>query len=124
MLRHGGNVSPRSPSAEVTACLRRLSDGDESDVEELFDLVYADLRNMASCLFKHRTPNTLQPTELVHDAYLRLVRKDTMNFESRKHFFDVAGMAMRQLLTDHVRARLADKRGGGKGRRSREAPAH
>lgn len=97
---------------QVTQILGDLSGGERSAVERLLPFVYKELRSLAgSYLQNARANHTLQPTALVHEAYLRLVRSDA-SWSSRKHFFDVAAMAMRQLLTDHARSKATEKRGG------------
>ncbi len=116
-------MSEPPPQENVTRVLQRIKEGDQAGVNELFDLVYGDLRRFAAYLFESRNSNTLQPTALVNEAYVRLVKNDSMNFENRRHFFDVASMAMRQLLTDHIRKRDAVKRGGGQDRVALEAVA-
>ncbi|MEO0632478.1 MAG: ECF-type sigma factor [Planctomycetota bacterium] len=80
-----------------------------------FSAVYADLHRLAELAFlDQRANHTLQPTALVHEAYLRMSRQpDADTWESRRHFLNVASLAMRQLLADHARARATDKRGGG-----------
>ena len=100
-------------SSEVTLCLRQLRDGDDSAVDRLLPLVYAELRHLAGRAAGGRTPDrTLQPTALVHEAYLRLFKDDdAKSWKNRGHFFSVAAMAMRQLLADSARARSARKRG-------------
>ena len=100
----------------ITQILTELSEGDGSAAERLLPQVYEELRALAAAFFQRQPRNhTLQPTALVHEAFVRLVGSDA-DWNSRKHFFDVAAMAMRQLLTDHARRRAADKRGGGKQR--------
>lgn len=101
------------PQEDVTRHLRSLREGDASAEADLLPIVYDELRALAGRLFRdQREGHTLQPTALVHDAYLRLVGAGDEGFESRQHFFRVAAMAMRQLLVDHARARRAQKRGG------------
>ena len=76
-------------------------------------LVYRELRQLAaSCLRKERQGHTLQPTALVHEAYLRLVDQKNPNWQSRSHFFGVAARLMRQILVDHARKKHAGKRAG------------
>lgn len=76
--------------------------------------VYQELRQLASGYLKKEKPeHTLQPTALIHEAYLRLVDQNTPHLESRAHFFGVAARLMRQILVDHARTRIASKRGGG-----------
>jgi RNA polymerase sigma factor (TIGR02999 family) len=97
----------------VTGILEQLSAGDGTAVDRLLPHVYQELRALAGSFFRQQRANhTLQPTALVHEAYLRLVRADA-SWSSRKHFYDVAAMAMRQLLTDHARTKKSEKRGGG-----------
>lgn len=98
--------------ADVTFYLGELSGGDASAAQRLLPHVYAELRALAGSFFQQqRNDHTLQPTALVHEAYLRLVRADA-SWTSRKHFYDIAAMAMRQLLTDHARRKGSLKRGG------------
>ena len=98
---------------EVTRCLDRIRGGDTRAIERLIHYVYEDLRGVAGGLFKHQSSDhTLQPTVLVHDAFMRLVQPRDASWSDRKHFYRAAALAMRQLLTDHARARRADKRGG------------
>jgi RNA polymerase sigma factor (TIGR02999 family) len=101
----------------ATDTLIRATDGSKSDGELLFQLVYAELRRMAEReLRKERWNHSLQPTELVHEAYFRLVDSTRCRFEDRKHFLGLACRAMRQVLVDHARRRSRVKRGGGWGR--------
>lgn len=87
---------------------------DPESAAELFQAVYADLRRLAASQMKgERADHTLQSTALVSEAYLRLVGGAPIDFADRRHFFRVAAEAMRRVLIDHARARLADKRGGG-----------
>lgn len=77
-------------------------------------LVYQELRQLAGGYLKNERPDhTLQPTALIHEAYLRLVDQSASHFESRAHFFGVAARLMRQILVDHARTRIAAKRGAG-----------
>ncbi|MHC5109999.1 MAG: ECF-type sigma factor [Planctomycetota bacterium] len=97
-------------SNNLTELLHQLQDGDDSAMERLFPLVYDELKALAAYL--SRNPNhTLQPTALVHEAYVRLMKSDPA-WNDRTHFFNVAAMAMRQLLRDHARHHAARKRGG------------
>ncbi len=76
-------------------------------------LVYDELRKIARrCLVDQRNGHTLQPTALVHEAYLRLARRDSADWQDRTHFFAMAAQMMRQILVDHARRRAAAKRGG------------
>jgi RNA polymerase sigma factor (TIGR02999 family) len=99
----------------VTALLQRARSGDAAAEAELLPLVYADLRRAAEHLLRgERTGHTLQPTDLVHEGYLKLVGSDLADAQSRRHFVAIAARAMRQVLVDHARRRGADKRGAGR----------
>src|SRR5437867_10940090 len=81
--------------------------------EELAPLVYDELRRLAAAYMRRERPGqTLQPTALVHDAYLRLVRDSKLSWQNRAHFFGIAARSMRQILVERARARGAAKRGG------------
>jgi RNA polymerase sigma factor (TIGR02999 family) len=98
---------------EVTALLSRMSAGDEGAAALLMPAVYERLRALAISYFRNqRSGGTLQPTALVHEAFLRLVQKDAASFKDRAHFFAVAATAMKQILIDRSRRRKAAKRGG------------
>jgi RNA polymerase sigma-70 factor (ECF subfamily) len=99
---------------QVTRLLLDWSRGDKAALDELMPFVYQELRQLASGYLKKEKPeHTLQPTALIHEAYLRLVDQNTPQLESRAHFFGVAARLMRQILVDHARTRVASKRGGG-----------
>lgn len=101
-------------SRPITALLQEFAAGDKSALDRLMPLVYAELKKLASgYLRRDRTGHTLQPTALVHEAYARLVGQNQPDYASRGHFLGVAARIMRQILTDHARARLAGKRGSG-----------
>ena len=108
-------MSDPSPAAhEVTRLLHQISGGDASAVERLVPLIYAELRQIAERAMRHeRSDHTLQPTALVHEAFLRLVGKPDLSWESRAHFLNIAAQAMRRVLLMHARERRAGKRGGG-----------
>ena len=97
----------------VTALLLRWRDGDKTALDRLVPLVYAELRRVARARLKGERDHSLQPTALVHEAYLHLVDLDRMTIHSRAHFCALAARLMRQILVDHARRRRADKRGGG-----------
>lgn len=103
--------------SEVTRILLDLSAreaGDPAATERLFALVYDELRGLAANLMRReRSGHTLQPTALVHEAYLKLVDQTRIQWEDRAHFFGIAARAMRQILVDHSRRHRAEKRGGG-----------
>ena len=103
-----------TPQSEVDAILQRLAAGDHSVFERLMPLVYQDLHRMAMHFMQHERPDhTLQPTALVHEAYLRLAGHCQPNWSTRAHFLAMAARLMRRILIDHARARLSAKRGGG-----------
>ena len=98
---------------QVTRLLAAARGGERPALQELYALVYVELRGLAEArLRKERRGHTLQPTALVNEVYLRLdPGKDS--WENRRHFFGAASQAMRRILVDHARRRLADKRGAG-----------
>jgi RNA polymerase sigma factor (TIGR02999 family) len=104
-----------SVTHDVTRLLAEWARGDQQALDDLAPLVYRELRQLAaSCLRKERQGHTLQPTALVHEAYLRLVDQQNPNWQSRSHFFGVAARLMRQILVDQARKRRAGKRAGHK----------
>jgi RNA polymerase sigma factor (TIGR02999 family) len=103
----------------ITLILRDFAAGDKAALDRLMPLVYAELRRLAdSHLRRERPDHTLQPTALVHEAYIRLIGQDQPDYRSRAHFLGVAAHVMRQILVDHARSRAAGKRGGGQPPRS------
>ena len=103
---------------EATTPTATMEQADKHSAERLLPLVYGELRRLALRRLKREAPGqTLQPTALVHEAYLRLVGKDTgRRWQGRWHFFAAAAEAMRRILVDRARARRRLKRGGGLGR--------
>ncbi len=100
--------------SDVTQLLQAASAGDPKAAEELLPLVYQELRRLAAQKMAHEARgHTLQPTALVHEAWLRLAGDEAARFENRAHFFGAAAEAMRRILIDRARRRLAAKRGGG-----------
>jgi RNA polymerase sigma-70 factor, ECF subfamily len=98
---------------EVTRLLADWAKGNEQALDDLTPLVYQELRRLAaSYLRKERQGHTLQPTALVHEAYLRLVDQTNPSLQNRSHFYGVAARLMRQILVDHARRKLAGKRAG------------
>ncbi len=98
---------------DVTKILRDWSGGDAGAAERLFPLVYDELKKQARrYLSGERVEHTLQPTALVHEAYLKMVDQTVLSAENRAHFFAIASRVMRQILVDHARAHNAEKRGG------------
>jgi len=97
---------------EVTLLLKRLGSGDKSALHEIIPLVYQELRLIARGYLSRESPgHTLQPTALVHEAYLRMVRQSHPDYVGRAHFYGVSARIMRQILVDHARRRQAKKRG-------------
>ena len=102
--------------SDVTQILHKIESGDPSAEEDLLPLVYDELRKLAASRLADEKPGqTLQATALVHEAYLRLVDTEkAQRWNSRRHFFSAAAQAMRRILVDRARQRLALKRGGGR----------
>jgi RNA polymerase sigma factor (TIGR02999 family) len=101
----------KQPGQEVTALLREWAAGDRGALERLMPLVYEELRRLAASQLKaERRDHTLQPTALVHEAYLRLVGQQKISWVNRAHFYGIAGRVMRRVLIDHARKRRAAKR--------------
>jgi RNA polymerase sigma factor (TIGR02999 family) len=101
------------PREAVTGLLLKWRQGDKAAFDRLVPLVYEELRRVARAHLRGEHAHSLQTTALVHEAYLRLVDLDRMTIHDRTHFFAVSARLMRQILVDHARKRLADKRGGG-----------
>lgn len=102
-----------STPGDVTRLLQAWSQGDHKALEELIPLVYEELHRLAEQhLLRERAGHTLQPTDVVHEAYLRLLDQKRVAWKNRGHFFAVAAQAMRRLLVDYARARATEKRGG------------
>ena len=99
--------------SEVTHLLKRLSGGDKAALDEIIPLVYQELHRIAGAyLSREREGHTLQPTALIHEAYLRMVHQSQPEYANRAHFYGVSARIMRQILVDHARQRQAKKRGG------------
>ena len=102
-----------SENEPITSLLRDFAAGNKAALDHLMPLLYPELRRLArGYMRKERTANTLQPTALVHEAYVRLVKQNQPDYISRAHFMGVAAHIMRQILIDHARANNAEKRGG------------
>jgi len=107
-------VSEPAGPGEITQLLRRLGTGDEAAESRLASLVHVELRRMAArFLAGERAAKTLQPTALVHEAWMRIVPNASGELNGRGHFMAIAARAMRQILVEHARARDSRKRGGG-----------
>ena len=103
-----------TPQDEATRLLNRLQEGDESAAEPLMAILYDELRDLARAhMARERSDHTLEPTALVHEAWLRLARVEGNGWESRKQFLSLASKVMRALLVDHARRKKTEKRGGG-----------
>ncbi len=101
-------------SPDVTALLGDWSRGNRTALSQLLPLVYTELRRVAARQLRTERPDhTLQPTALVHEAYLRLVDQRQVDWRNRAHFFGVAAQVMRRILVDHARRHSANKRGQG-----------
>jgi RNA polymerase sigma factor (TIGR02999 family) len=107
-------VSESNPQGEVTRLLAAWSTGDQSALNEMMPLVYAELHRIARRAWSQQPHNyTLQPTALINEAYLKLANAENASFNDRCHFFAVACKAMRQILVNHAKSRLSEKRGRG-----------
>ena len=107
------DAEPAAGSEAITSLLARAQEGDRQATDELLPLVYEELRELADrFLSAEKRGATLQPTALVHEAYLRLVGSDRTGWENRAHFFGAAARAIRRILVDRARARAAVRRGG------------
>jgi len=96
---------------EITQCLKEVRSGAEKGRAKLLELVYREMHKMAAAhMRRERTGHTLQTTALVHEAYLKLMDRDDL--QNKGHFMAVASQAMRRILVDHARAKVAAKRGG------------
>ena len=102
-----------SSTEEILHLLRRVREGSREDWDRLFALVYDDLRKVAHLHLRGRRGGTLGTTAIVNEVYLRLAGRGAHPVADRIHFMAVASCAMRSVLVDHVRAKLAEKRGGG-----------
>jgi len=102
------------PSGNVTRLLGAWGCGDRQALNELMPLVYAELHRIARRAWSGQKGDILQPTVLIHEAYLKLIERETPAFQDRSHFFAVASIAMRHILVNHAKANLSAKRGGGR----------
>jgi len=102
-----------SAPRDITKMLAEWSNGHEDVLNRLVPLIYDELRRLAArSLRRHAPQHTLQPTALVHEAYLRMVARQDLHCKNRAHFLGLAARCMRDILIDHARRRGADKRGG------------
>ena len=101
------------PAEEVTALLQAWSGGDQAAFDKLAPVVYNELRRLARCyMARERRDHTLQPTALVHEAYMRLADFQRLHWKNRVHFFAISSQVMRRVLVDSARSRERHKRGG------------
>lgn len=100
--------------SDVTQLLLDWSNGEAAALEKLLPVVYDELRRLAACLLsRERSDHTLQPTALVHEAYLKLVDQQKVEWQNRAQFFGLSAKMMRNILVDYARKTAAEKRGGG-----------
>lgn len=100
--------------SQVTELLKQWTDGRRDALDQLIPRIYSELRKLASgYLRRERADHSLQPTALVHEAFLKLVDQRAVQWQNRAHFFGIAAQAMRRILVDHARAHAAEKRGSG-----------
>lgn len=104
-------MQPEMDAAAVTVLLRELQEGNSATADRLIPIVFRELRNLAELYIRREGPgHTLQPTALVHEAYLRLVGDQARDWQNRAEFIGVAASIMRRLLIDHARKKQAEKR--------------
>jgi RNA polymerase sigma factor (TIGR02999 family) len=107
-----------SGDSQVSVVLQAAQAGDRQAAADLLPLVYEELRKLAAHKLAHQTPGqTLQPTDLVHEAYARIADDSHVSWEGRQHFFFAAARAMRDILVEQARRKAGPKRGGGRRRR-------
>lgn len=105
-------MSERGPS-EITQMLIELTGGNKDVVNQILPHIYDELRRLAgNYLRRERSDHTLQPTALVHEAYMKLIDQKKVKWQNRAHFFGIAAQVMRRILMDHARKHSAEKRGG------------
>jgi RNA polymerase sigma factor (TIGR02999 family) len=104
----------RADATDILLAVQHADDSEHEAISRVFELVYGELRSIAGAMMqKERSTHTLRPTELVHEAYCRLVDQTRVNWQNRAHFFGIAARAMREVLVDYARRRSSAKRGGG-----------
>ena len=118
---------PSPGPGDITLLIARARSNDAQAAERLFEILYGELRALAgAAMQRDRAGHTLQPTALVHEAWIKLAAPEALAVNDREHFLALAARAMRQVLVDHARGKLRDKRGGGRDGvtlHSAEAPA-
>jgi RNA polymerase sigma factor (TIGR02999 family) len=109
-----GKVNGMPEAGEITMLLRDWKAGDAAAVDHLFELVYPQLRQIAGSLFRgERMEHLLQPTSVVNELFLKLIRQRSLRFEDREHFYSLSARLMRRVLVDHARSEGRQKRDGG-----------
>lgn len=103
-------LKPKNMAEEVTMLLREWADGDRAAFDKLMPIIYNELRRLASNFLNKERSDSLQTTELVHEAFVKLTRQHSVDWQNRSHFFAIASQAMRRILIDAARARKAVKR--------------
>jgi RNA polymerase sigma-70 factor (ECF subfamily) len=100
-------------TSEATQILQAISAGDRTDVGQLMELVYDDLRGLAHKKLGRNTPNhSLDPTAIVHEVFIKLIDRENVDWKGKSHFYAVCASAMRDILVDYARRQAAQKRGG------------
>ena len=108
-----GRASDRRLAADITQLLQRVGSSGGEGIDQLLEVVYAELRRQAArYLRRERRTTRLQPTALVNEAFMKLVDQRNVRWQNRAHFFGIAAQAMRRIVIDHARARQRVKRGG------------
>ena len=105
-----------APPDDLVQVVERASRGDEQALSQLMPLVYEELRRLARGYVNRERAQTLQPTALVHEVYMRLLKDKKKDWRTRAHFVAIAALSMRQILIERARARAAEKRGGDRAR--------
>jgi RNA polymerase sigma factor (TIGR02999 family) len=106
---------PQASPTDVAVLLRRLRSGDRTSLDDLFAILYPELRKLAGgCFRQEGSGHVLQPTALVNEAYVRLIGQRQLEWQNRAHFLGAVAQVMRRILVDHARANQAGKRGGGR----------
>ena len=99
---------------DITLLLKAYGEGDKDAFDRLFELLYGQLRQQADFQLRGSRPGSLQPTALVHEVYIRLLKQENPDWKNRQHFYHLVAVAMRHVVIDIARKNLAAKRGGGK----------
>lgn len=108
-------MAETSSPGDITNLLNNWRSGDKHALDELIQLVYKDLKKIAEQKFKqYASCDTIQPTILVHEAYVRLLGQSDLNCQNRSHFYAIAAITIRRILIDHYRKKISSKRGGDK----------